>query len=286
VKAPVLLSLLLLPALSAAAANPEVVVLWPKGAPGSEGKTADESVRTTPQGEKVVSSVHRPSITLYLPSKESASGAAVIIAPGGGHSELWADHEGHNVAKWLSEHGVAGIVLKYRLAREKESTYKIEGESLADTQRAIRVVRARAADWSIDPERIGVMGFSAGGELAALAATRFDTGAPDATDPLDRLSSKPAFQALIYPAIPRDMKLSKETPPGFFACGENDRQNISQGLPELYLAMKRAGANAELHVYTNVGHGFGLRPTSKGAVAAWPSRFLEFLDTRGFLKQK
>ena len=278
--------LLLLAALSSLAADPEVVVLWPKGAPGSEGKTAAESVRTTPQGEHVVSSIHRPSLTLYLPPKASASGAAVIIAPGGGHSELWADHEGHNVAKWLSEHGVAGAVLKYRLAREKESTYKIEGESLADTQRAIRVVRARAAEWSIDPERIGVMGFSAGGELAALAATRFDSGAADAADPIDRLSSKPAFQALIYPAIPRDMKLSKDTPPGFLACGENDRQNISQGLPELYLAMKRAGASAELHVYANVGHGFGLRPSSKGAVASWPSRFLEFLDTRGFLKQK
>jgi endo-1,4-beta-xylanase len=246
----------------------------------------EESVRTTPQGEHVVSAVHRPSITLYLPPKESNSGAAVIIAPGGGHSELWADHEGHNVAKWLGEHGVAGIVLKYRLAREKGSTYKIEGESLADTQRAIRLVRARGSEWGIDPERIGVMGFSAGGELAALAGTRYDAGSPDATDPIDRLNSRPAFQALIYPAIPKDMKLSTETPPAFLACGENDRQNISQGLPELYLAMKRAGANAELHVYANTGHGFGLRPTSKGAVAGWPSRFLEFLEVRGLLKQK
>ena len=100
------------------------------------------------------------------------------------------------------------------------------------------------------------MGFSAGGELAALAGTRYDTGSPDAADPIDRLSSRPAFQALIYPAIPKDMKLSKETPPAFLACGENDRQNISQGLPELYLAMKRAGANAELHVYANTGHGW------------------------------
>src|SRR6185503_11165624 len=125
---------------------------------------------------------------------------------------------------------------------------------------------------------------SAGGELAALAATRFDTGSPTAPDPIDRLSSKPAFQALIYPAIPRDMQLSKETPPAFMACGENDRQDISQGLPELYLAMKRAGAIAELHVYTGVGHGFGGRPTTKGAVASWPSRFLDFLDARKMLK--
>ena len=270
----------------ARAADPLVVPLWPNGAPGSEGKTAEESVRVTPQGEHVVSSVHRPSITLYLPPKDAASGATVVIAPGGGHSELWADHEGHNMAKWLSEHGVAGVVLKYRLAREKGSTYRIENESLTDTQRAIRLVRSRALEWGIDPERIGVMGFSAGGELAALAATRIEAGSPDAADPLDRISSRPAFQALVYPAIPRDMKLSKETPPAFLACGENDRQNISQGLPELYLALKRAGANAELHVYTNVGHGFGVRAMAKGPVAGWPSRFLDFLDARGLLKQK
>jgi endo-1,4-beta-xylanase len=267
----------------AAAADPQTVLLWPGGAPGSEGQSAEESARTTAQGERVIANVHRPSVTVYLPSRDAATGAAVVIAPGGGHRELWADHEGHSVARWLSERGVAGAVLKYRLARENGSTYRVEVESLADTQRAIRLLRGRAAGWSIDPERIGVMGFSAGGELAALAATRFDAGREG--DPIDRLSSKPAFQALIYPAIPAEMKLSKETPPAFLACGENDRQNISQGLPELYLALKRAGAIAELHVYTGAGHGFGLRPSTQGAVAGWPSRFLEFLDARGFLKR-
>ena len=279
-------SILFVSALVARAADPQTFVLWPNGAPGSEGKTGEETVRTTPQGEHVIAGVHRPSIIVFLPSKETASGAAVVIAPGGGHSELWADHEGRNVASWLADHGVAGVVLKYRLAREKGSTYKIEGESLADMQRAIRTVRSRAAEWGIDPERIGVMGFSAGGEIAALAATRFDAGLPGAADPIDRLSSKPAFQALLYPALPRDMELSQETPPAFLACGENDRQDFSQGLPELYLALKKAGATAELHVYTGVGHGFGVRATTKGAVAGWPSRFLEFLDARKLLKQK
>ena len=165
------------------------------------------------------------------------------------------------------------------------STYTIEGTSLADTQRAIRLVRSRAAEWGIDPDRVGVMGFSAGGELAALAATRYDTTGEPA-DAIDRLSAKPSFQALIYPAIPRDMNLSKETPPAFLACGENDRQNISQGLPELYLSLKRAGALAELHVYSGVGHGFGVRPTTKGAVAGWVDRFHEWLGTRGFLKNQ
>lgn len=272
--------------LCAAAADPQVIFLWPNGAPGSEGKTADETVRiAAPGGDHVVASIHRPSITVYLPSKETATGAAVVIAPGGGHSELWMDHEGYNVAQWLAGHGVAGFVLKYRLAREKGSTYKIEVDSLADIQRAIRTVRSRAAEWGVQPDRIGVMGFSAGGELAALAATRFDNGTESAPDPIDRISSKPSFQALIYPAIPRDMQLSKETPPAFLACGENDRQNISQGLPELYLALKKAGASAELHVYTATGHGFGLRATTRGPAATWPDRFRDWLEARGFLKK-
>ncbi len=272
--------------LCAVAADPQVIFLWPNGAPGSEGKTADETVRiAAPGGDHVVASIHRPSITVYLPSKETATGAAVVIAPGGGHSELWMDHEGYNVAQWLAGHGVAGFVLKYRLAREKGSTYKIEVDSLADIQRAIRTVRSRAAEWGVQPDRIGVMGFSAGGELAALAATRFDNGTESASDPIDRISSKPSFQALIYPAIPRDIQLSKETPPAFLACGENDRQNISQGLPELYLALKKAGASAELHVYTATGHGFGLRATTRGPATTWPDRFRDWLEARGFLKK-
>ena len=256
--------------MAAFAADPQVVYLWPNGAPGSEGKTAEESVRVA-NTDHVVSSVHRPSITAYLGAKPT--GAAVVIMPGGGHSELWIDHEGFNEAKFFSERGVASFVLKYRLAREKGSTYTIEGNALADAQQAIKVIRSRAAEWGVDPNRIGVMGFSAGGEIAALAATRYDS------DP----EAKPAFQALIYPAIPRDMKLSKDTPPAFLACGENDRQNISQGLPELYLQLKRAGASAELHVFSGVGHGFGLRETLKGEVAGWPTRFLEWMEVRKLL---
>ncbi len=143
----------------AIAADQPVIFLWPNGAPGSEGHIAPEAVRTTPQGEHVISSVHRPSVTVYLPSKETATGAAVVIAPGGGHSELWTDHEGYNMASWLSNHGVAGIVLKYRLARERGSTYKVEVEALADMQRAIRLTRSHAAEWGINPDRVGVMGF-------------------------------------------------------------------------------------------------------------------------------
>lgn len=280
------ISLLLLSALGSAAAAHDAIFLWPNGAPGSEGKSAPESVRVTPDGDHVISSVHQPSILPYLPSKEKATGAAVIIAPGGGHMELWIDHEGYNIANWLSEHGVAAFVLKYRLAREKGSTYTVEGNALPDIQRAIRLVRSRATEFRIDPERIGVMGFSAGGEVAALAATRYDAGMQNATDAIDRESSKPAFEALIYPGLPRDFKVSKDTPPAFLLCGENDRPDISQGLAELYLNLRHDGVSAELHVYTGVGHGFGLRPRNSGAIAGWPDRFLEWMDARGLLKQK
>jgi len=269
-----------------AAAAPQSILLWPNGAPGSEGKTAEESVRINENGEHIVSGVHHPSITPYFPSKETATGAAVIIAPGGGHRELWVDHEGYNVAKWLSEHGVAAFVLKYRLAREKGSTYSIAGNELPDIQRATRLVRNRAAEWGIDRRNIGVMGFSAGGELAALAGTHYDNGSPDSADPIERESSKPAFQALLYPAIPHDLKLSKETPPVFLACGEDDRPDISRGLAELYLALKQVGVSAELHVYAGVGHGFGLRESNRPPVSGWPQLFLDWLDAEGFLKHK
>jgi acetyl esterase/lipase len=266
----------------AVAAEPQVILLWPNGAPGSEskssaGKVPDEVVKVNENGEHIVSGIHRPSITAYLPAQGKSTGAAVIIAPGGGHRELWMDHEGYNVAKWLSDRGVAAFVLKYRLAREPGSTYTVEGSALPDIKRAMRLMRSRATQWGVDPERIGVMGFSAGGELAALAATRFDAGTAGAADPVEQQSSKPAFQALLYPAIPHDMNLSKETPPAFLACGEDDRQDIAQGLPELYLALKRVGVSAELHVYAGVGHGFGMRESNKPPVSGWTQLFLEWV---------
>ena len=148
--------------------NPKEILLWPKGAPGSEGKTEKENVRITDKGEHVISSIHAPSVTPYLPAADKANGAAIIIAPGGGHRELWIDHEGHNPARWFRERGVPAFVLKYRLAREASSTYTIDDHALADIHRAIRHVRSRVDEWKIDPHKIGVMGFSAGGEVAAI----------------------------------------------------------------------------------------------------------------------
>ena len=178
-----------------AVAAAQAILLWPDGAPGSERKNSaskipEEVVRVNENGEHIVSGIHHPSITAYLPAKDKSTGAAVVIAPGGGHRELWMDHEGYNVAKWLSHHGVAAFVLKYRLAREPGSTYTVEGSALPDIKRAIRLVRSRALQWGLDPERIGVMGFSAGGELTALAATRVDAGTAAATDLVEHESSK------------------------------------------------------------------------------------------------
>jgi len=253
------------------------ILLWPSGAPGSEGKTAIEKVRIADGGDHVVSSIHHPSITPYLPLKENSTGAAIIIAPGGGHRELWIDHEGYNPAQWFRDRGIAAFVLKYRLATEESSTYTVDEHALGDMQRAIRFVRSNAVVWGIDTARIGVMGFSAGGEVAALAAMRWDNGKPGAADAIDQQSSHPAFQVLIYPGNSSRFTVSKQSPPVFIAAGYNDRPDISRGMAELYLKYKEAGVPAELHVYATAGHGFGMRATNKGASGGWASRVGEWL---------
>lgn len=276
-----MLACLLLTGLAATAQQKEIL-LWPGGAPGSEGKTGAEKIRVV-GNDQVISNIHHPSITPYLPVKEKATGAAVIIAPGGGHRELWITHEGYNVAQWLSERGIAAFVVKYRLARDSNSTYTIDKDELADMQRAIRLVKSRAAEWGIDTARIGVMGFSAGGEVAALAAMRFDNGNAAATDPVDRLGSRPAFQALVYPGGASRYEVPGNAPPLFLLGGYEDRPDIAEGIAQVYLKYKKAGIPAELHIYSNAGHGFGLRPGNTGAVAGWLSRFAEWLADRGFL---
>jgi acetyl esterase/lipase len=260
------------------------IPLWPGGAPGSEGKTGKEAVRVTPAGDHVISSVHNPSLTPYLPAGDKTkTRTAVIIIPGGGHREMWVDHEGHNLARWLNARGIAAFVLKYRLAREANSTYTVDDHALADTKRAIRLVRSRAQEWNIGPSRIGVIGFSAGGELAALSGMRFDSGTKEATDPIERENSRPDFQALIYPGSSGRIVVTKDSPPAFLVCGYKDRPDISRGLAEVYLKFKDAGVPAELHVYASAGHGFGVRDTNQQAFGTWPSRFQEWLSDSGFL---
>ena len=279
----VMLACLLLTSMTTAAQLKEIS-LWPNGAPGSEGKTGKEKIRVV-EGDQVVTNIHNPSITPYLPAKEKATGAAVIIAPGGGHRQLWITHEGYNEAKWLSDRGIASFVLKYRLAKDSNSVYTIDKDELADMQRAIRLVRSRAKEWGIDTARIGVMGFSAGGEVAALAAMRFDVGNAGATDMVERQSSRPAFQALIYPGGSDRFEVVTNAPPVFIAGGYNDRADIAEGMAQIYLKYKKAGVPAELHIYSNAGHGFGMRERNRGAVTGWPSRFEEWLSDQGFLKK-
>jgi acetyl esterase/lipase len=280
-----LLALSLLPATILAASQSKEIPLWPNGAPGSEGKSGPEAVRLAENGERVVSNVHQPSITPYLPPKEKATGAAVIVAPGGGHRELWTDHEGHNIARYLSARGVAAFVLKYRLAREANSTYTVDDHALADLRRAIRLVRSRAPEWNVNTSRVGVMGFSAGGELAALASMSFDGGNKEAADAIERESSKPEFQALIYPGSSRRFAPIKESPPVFIVCGYKDRPDISQGMAEVYLKFKQVGVPAELHIYAGAGHGFGMRDKNTDAAGKWPTRFEEWLGDLGFLQK-
>lgn len=270
-----------------AAESRPVVPLWPNGAPGSEARRAEP--------EKIagsnVSNIHHPSLTLYLPSKDKATGAAVIVAPGGGHARHAIQHEGWNVGEWLAQHGVAAFVLKYRLAKDDANPagtpqpYTVDRDALADAQRALRLVRSRAAEWNVNPSAVGILGFSAGGEVALLAATRGADGQPDAADPIDRQSARANFYSLIYPGgLPRtDIVVTKETPPTFLVAGYGDRQNISEGLAEFYLKSKRAGASAELHMYAGAGHGFGVRDTNKSPAGAWLARFHEWLADRKFL---
>ena len=267
------------------ASTPPEIPLWPNGAPGSEGKPAKEDVTTSASGELRVAGIHNPSITPYLPTKETATGLAILVIPGGGHRMLAITHEGYNVAEWFQAHGIAAFVLKHRLAREPNSTYKIEVESLADTKRAMRLIRSRSKEWNIDPARVGAIGFSAGGELVWLASSRGDAGDAAASDPIERQSARPDFEAMIYPGRSGDIQPAAGAPPAFLAAAYDDRQDISEGLAEAYLRFKRAGVPAELHIYSTGGHGFGLRSTNKRPVGQWIVRFEEWLRESGFLRQ-
>ncbi|MFO0808374.1 MAG: alpha/beta hydrolase [Gemmataceae bacterium] len=273
-----------------AADEPPVVPLWDKGAPGFESRKDEKEVRDrqNASGEYRTTGIHNPYLTIFLPPKDKATGAAVVIAPGGGHRELWVKHEGENVAQWLAERGVAAFVLRYRLAREQGSPYKLADHAPQDGQRAVRLVRSRAKEWGIDPNRVGMMGFSAGGEVVAMVCRKAEKGNESVDDPVERQSAMPNFQALVYsgPLGIRGQAVTKENaPPTFIVVGDED--GAVNVLVEHYQALKKAGVSSELHVYAKTGHGFGLRParaTGKPS-EAWPQRFYEFLETEGILKK-
>ena len=294
-------------AAAAVNAHPSEVRLWEGTAPGSEGKTSPEVVNWRTEKDSItgnefsfptVTSIHVPSITPYLPAKGKATGAAVIIAPGGGNMFLTINHEGYEVASYLADHGVAAFVLKYRLARAPESTYKAEVESMADGVRAMRLVRARAAEWGVDPHRVGLIGFSAGGAVVEQVAIHADGGNPNAADPVDRQSSKMDFHGIIYSGMPNAMMPGKDWPPVFLACSNDDSGNVAGptmganatarpaagGMADIYLKYKAMGIPAELHIYSVGGHGFGARHRPIEESRLWMDNFLGWLGDRGFAK--
>jgi len=257
------------------AQEPQVIPIWPAGNLAADAQSQHEVVTENAAHEHTVTNIHNPTITAYLPPQEKATGVAILVAPGGGHRFLSIDHEGYDVGKWLASIGVAGFVLKYRLARAENSHYTVE-DADQDAQRAIRLIRSRAEDWHVNPAKVGILGFSAGGEVAVLAATKFDRGKPDASDAIEHQSSRPDFQVLIYPGVqPANIAVTKDTPPAFMLCA-NDDAGPSNAIPALAQALKKVGVPVEIHIYHSGGHGFGIRPRPL-PISSWPQRLQEWM---------
>jgi len=279
-----------------AAEKPLTIDLWPGPAPGESGPGGEERWLDQRPNEKPVkrlTNVTKPSVTVFRPAKEKDTGAAVVIAPGGAYNILAWDLEGEEVATWLNSIGVTGIVLKYRVPRRPDQPKdKPPVGALQDAQRAISLVRSKAAELGIDPRRIGMLGFSAGGHLTAWAATNAGRRTYDPTDDADRVSCRSDFAVLIYPAylvtkenqISPELKVSAETPRTFLAMTEDDGVRVECAL-FYYLALKAAKVPAELHLYPTGGHGYGLRPSDHG-VSTWPKRAEEWLRSSGLLERK
>ena len=267
---------------------PKADLLWPGGAPESRG----------------IEDIDKPSLAPYLVPAGRGTGTAVIVCPGGAYAYLAMDHEGDQVAKWLNSLGVSAFVLKYRLGPKYH--HPVE---LWDAQRAIRTVRSKAAEYRLSPDRIGIMGFSAGGHLASTAGTHFDAGDPASGDPIDRLSSRPDFMILCYPVISlgefahrgsernllgenpdpklveslsNETQVTARTPPTFLFHTTNDAAVPVENSVMFYAALHKAGVPAELHIYERGPHGVGLAPTDE-VLSTWPARLADWLRVRGLL---
>lgn len=267
----------------AQAAPPGTVIhLWPNGAPGFESR------KDEPEEAKDwwVKNIHNPSITAYLPPKELANGTAIVIVPGGGHSQLVIGPEGVEPAQYLNKLGIACFVLKHRLAREPNSPYKIEVHARQDMERAMRLVRSRASEWGVDPQRVGVLGFSAGGETGAFVAYDDLPGDPKAVDPIDRLDARANFFISIYPGpIGYPKVVPPGAPPAFMLCAYDDEfhAKVVEDMVPLYRAAK---VPLEVHLISKGGHGFNLGARSQFAeVKAWPQRMADWLADNGWLKK-
>jgi acetyl esterase/lipase len=270
------------------AAEPALTLdVWPDKAPGETGAVGNEKVEFF-KGDlpkKQVTNVSRPTLEVFRPAKGRENGAAVVICPGGGFGVLMMDYEGEDCAVWLNTLGVTGVVLKYRVpVRPNGPRY---WAALQDTQRALSLVRSKAAEWGLDPKRIGVLGFSAGGIASTIASTSYDRRSYPVVDEVDKVSSRPDFAVAVYPGgmvengrLIGDVRVTKDTPPTFITIANNDTTESSV---QLYLALKRAGVPAELHIYADGVHGFGMRPSPEPH-ATWIARLADWMNARGLLK--
>jgi acetyl esterase/lipase len=257
----------------------EVIHIWPNGAPGAEARR-DEPERIV---NSHVHHVQNPSLTVFPADPRHANGIGMIVIPGGGHRFLVWQNEGVGPAKVLNRYGITAFVLKYRLAHEPGSTYTVEGDAAADARRAVRWVRAHAAHYHIDPHRIGMMGFSAGGELVTLVA---DNPAPPSAGAhaTAKVSGRPDFQVLVYPGplgIPA--KAVKGAPPAFITAGTLDPCCAIPAMT-LYKQLRDAGVSAELHLWADIGHGFNIAAHSERlSIQHWPDRLADWLSDEGLM---
>lgn len=289
----VLLSMLFLLVGSATAVEPLVTLdVWPGEVPGEKDDIGPEQLAPETPNRPVdrIQNVTKPTIAVYKPEADKDTGAAVLICPGGGYNILAFDLEGTEVAQWLNSIGVTGIVLKYRVPRRKDR--EKHDAPLQDAQRAMSLVRSKAAEWKIDPQRIGILGFSAGGHLSATTATNSDRRNYEAIDAVDDVSCRPDFAVLVYPAyllkdnsdeLAPEIRVTEATPPIFFAHAGDDRISPENSI-RMFLALKQAGVPGELHVYASGGHGFGLRP-SEHPCYTWPDRCAAWMKSRGLLEK-
>ncbi len=271
------------------AEDPKVIPLYPPGSATLQGQ--DQKEITTPAvpipgRHYSIKNVHNPIIEVYLAPKDKSTGTIIIVAPGGGHRELGWYAEGIKIAEWLNNMGISAAVLKYRLAFTPGFKYTVEGEALQDTQRAFRIVRANAKNWDINPKRVGILGFSAGGALAALIEMRNDTGKADATDPIDRESCKPDFISLVYPGwAPMEFKIPADAAPAFItSAGLDDAFHARQSV-EFYNLLFNAKIPSELHIYGHGGHAGAISARGGIPFGTWHIRFQEWMADLGLLKK-
>ena len=271
-----------MPAAIAAEAS-QTINVWPGKPPGDSSAIGKEQW----QGKKVTN-VTEPTLAIYRPAKDNDTGVAVIVCPGGGYTQLMMSYEGEDVAQWLTTLGVTGIVLQYRVPAPPGVAHHLP--ALQDAQRSISLVRSKASEWQMNPDKIGILGFSAGGHLTVAACTNFDKRSYESSDAIDQVSCRPDFGVAIYPGgiikkgtpgeLAPEIRISKQTPPIFIAqAGDDPGWDNSV---YLYLALKQAGVPVELHVYTKGGHGFGIKPTSKPS-ATWTDRCAEWMHSEGIL---